>query len=162
MGGNPDTWVTPDSDSSCSESAADAPAGGKASPPPHATSLTGGVIGGSRFSARTLVVQSSPHLPYIFLGLCHYMQLTRAIDIINNSTGVRGVFAANATRTGGSTEIVFLIERVGVRPANGSSIPLHPSTLIDEHSIGVSTISDQNSLEGTGNVLWVYVLCGVM
>ena len=32
MGGTPDTWVTPDSDSSCSESATtDAPTGGKAS-----------------------------------------------------------------------------------------------------------------------------------
>ena len=41
--GTPDTWVTPDSDSSCSESAAaDAPAGGKASPPPHVASLTDG------------------------------------------------------------------------------------------------------------------------
>ena len=48
---------------------------------------------------------------------------------------------------------MFLIERVGVSPANGSSTPLHPSTLIDEHSIRSCTISDENSLEGTGSEL---------
>ena len=70
-GGNSGQWVTPDSDSSCSESAdADAPAEGKASPPPHATYLTGGGVGGGRFAARTVAVtelptvRSSPHLPY--------------------------------------------------------------------------------------------------
>ena len=64
-------WVTPDSDSFCSESdAADAPAGGKASPPPHEASFTGGGVGGGRFAARTVAVRSyphvrsSPHLPY--------------------------------------------------------------------------------------------------
>ena len=70
------TWVTPDSDSSCSESAAaDAPAGGKASPPPHEASFTGGGVGGGRFAARTVAVRSyphvrsSPHLPYLFPNL---------------------------------------------------------------------------------------------
>ena len=71
MGGTSDTWVTPDCDCSCSESAAaDAPAGGKASPPPDAASLTGGGVGGGRFAVRTVAVRSyprvrsSPHLPY--------------------------------------------------------------------------------------------------
>ena len=77
-----------------------------------------------------------------------YKKLT-FIQPVDNSTGGEGISAANATRTG-STERVFLIERVGVSPANGSSTPPHPSTVIDEHSIGVSAISDQNSLEGTG------------
>ena len=48
---------------------------------------------------------------------------------------------------------MFLIERPGVRPANGSSPPLHPSTVIDEHSIRSCTISDENSLEGIGSEL---------
>ena len=89
----------------------------------------------------------------LFLDLYHYIQLTRAIDIINNSTGGKRVSAANATRGGESTKRVFLIQRAGVSPANGSPTPLHPSTVIDEHSVGVKTISDQNSLEGTGNGL---------
>ena len=55
---------TEDSDSSCSESvAADAPAGGKASPPPHAASLTDGGVGGGRFAARTVAVRSYPRVP---------------------------------------------------------------------------------------------------
>ena len=63
MGGTPDTWVTPDSDSSCSElAAADAPIGGKASPPPHAASLTGGGVGRGRFAARTVAVRSYPRV----------------------------------------------------------------------------------------------------
>ena len=74
--------------------------------------------------------------------------ITQSVD---NSNG--GVSAVNATRTGGSTERVFLIERVGVSPANGSSTPLHPSTVIDEHSIRSCAISDENSLEGTGSGL---------
>ena len=68
-------WVTSDSDSFCSESAAaDAPAAGKASPPPHAASLTGGGVGGCPFAARTVTVRSyprvrsSPHLPYTILS----------------------------------------------------------------------------------------------
>ena len=75
MGGTPDTWVTPDSDSSCSESAAaDTPEGGEASPLPHAASLTGEGVGGGQFAARTVTVRSyprvrsSPHLPYIDQG----------------------------------------------------------------------------------------------
>ena len=74
------------------------------------------------------------------------LTITQSVD---NSTGRRGVSAANATRTG-STERVFLVERAGVSPANGSSTPLHPSKLIDEHSIRSCAISDENSLEGTG------------
>ena len=59
--GNSGQWVTPDSDSSCSESAAaDAPARGKAFPPPHAASLTGGGVGCGRFAARTVAVRSYP------------------------------------------------------------------------------------------------------
>ena len=99
---------------------------------------------------------------YSLVSIYHYIKLTRAIDIINNSTGGERVSAANATRGGESTERVFLIERAGVSPANGSSTPPHPSTVIDEHSIGVSTISDQNSLEGTGSELWVCVICGMI
>ena len=45
---------------------------------------------------------------------------------------------------------MFLIEKSGVSPANGSSTPLHPSTVVDEHSIRSCAISDENSLEGTG------------
>ena len=76
MGETPDTWDPPDSDRSCSESAAaDVPAGGKASPPPHAASLTDGGISGGRFAARSVAVRSyprvrsSPHLPYNFAAL---------------------------------------------------------------------------------------------
>ena len=78
------------------------------------------------------------------------LTITQSVD---NSTGRRGISAANATRTRGSTERVYLIERVGVSPANGSSTPLHPSTFIDEHSIRSCSISDENSLEGTGSGL---------
>ena len=69
-GGNSGQWVTPDSDSSCSElAAADTPAGGKASPPPHAASLTSGGVGGGRFAARTVAVRSYPlsGVPPIYL-----------------------------------------------------------------------------------------------
>ena len=56
--------VTPDSDSSCNESAAaDTPVGGKASQPSHAASLTGGGVGGGRFAARTVAVRSYPRVP---------------------------------------------------------------------------------------------------
>ena len=57
---------------STSSTAADAPAGGKASPPPHEASLPGGGVGGGRFAARTVAVRSyprvrsSPHLPSFF------------------------------------------------------------------------------------------------
>ena len=68
-----ENWVTPDSDSSSGESAAaDAHTGGKASPPPHGVSLTGGGVGGGRFAGRTVAVRSyprvrsCPHLPYNF------------------------------------------------------------------------------------------------
>ena len=77
------------------------------------------------------------------------LTITQSVD---NSTGRRGVSAANSIRNG-STERVFFIERVGVSPANGSSTPFHPSTLIDEHSIRSCAISDENSLEGTGSEL---------
>ena len=46
------------------------------------------------------------------------------------------VSASNVGRSAKSTKRVFLIERASISPANGSSTPLHPSTLIDEHSIG--------------------------
>ena len=59
MGGTPDMGSTPDSDSSCSDSAATdtsfrgeasplPPPEGKLSPLPYAASLTGGGVGGSR------------------------------------------------------------------------------------------------------------------
>ena len=74
-GGNSGHVGNSGQDSSCSEStAADAPAGGEASPLPHAASLTGGGVGGGRFAARTVAVrsyprvQSSPHLPYMSSG----------------------------------------------------------------------------------------------
>ena len=78
------------------------------------------------------------------------LTITKSVD---NSTGKRGISAANATRIGGSTKRVFLIERVGVSPANGSSTPLHPSTVIDKHSIRSCAIGDENNLEGTGSEL---------
>ena len=70
MGETPDTGVTPDSDSSCSDSAAaDTSAGGEASPPPHAASLTGGMVGSGRvaeelsLSGVTTVSGAPPCLP---------------------------------------------------------------------------------------------------
>ena len=77
------------------------------------------------------------------------LTITKSVE---NSTGRRGVSAANSIRKG-STEIVFHIERAGVSPANGSSTPPHPSTVVDEHSIRSCAISDENSLEGTGSEL---------
>ena len=73
-GGNSGHWVTPDSDSSCSESAAaDGATEGKASPPPHAASLTGGGVGGGRFAAKTVAVRSYPlsGVPPIYLIYNH-------------------------------------------------------------------------------------------
>ena len=77
------------------------------------------------------------------------LTITKSVD---NGTRGEGVSAANATRNG-STERVFLIGRVGLSPANGSSTPLYPSTLIDERSIRSCAIGDENSLEGTGSKL---------
>ena len=71
MGGTPDTWVTPDSDSSCSESAAADTSAGKGRCMRRWGSFpSGGGVGGGRFAARTDAVRSyprvrsSPHLPY--------------------------------------------------------------------------------------------------
>ena len=71
MGGTPDTWVTPDSDSSCSESAAANTSAGKGCFMGRWGSFpSGGGVGGGRFAARTVAVRSyprvrsSPHLPY--------------------------------------------------------------------------------------------------
>ena len=71
MGGTPDTWVTPDSDSSCSESAAADTSAGKGRWMRRWGSFpSGGDVGGGRFAARTVAVRSyprvrsSPHLPY--------------------------------------------------------------------------------------------------
>ena len=81
---------------------------------------------------------------------CMKQQLT--IQSIGKETVEIGVSASNVGRSVKSTERVFFIERA-ISPANGSSTPLHPSTFIDEHSIGGGAISDQNSLECTGSVL---------
>ena len=78
-------------------------------------------------------------------------QLT--IQSIGKKTVEIRVSASNVGRNAKSTERVFLIERASISPTNGSSAPLHPSTLIDEHSIGGGAISDQNSLECTGSGL---------
>ena len=71
MGGTPDTWVTPDSDSSCSESAAaDTSAGKERCMRWWGSFPSSGDVGGVRFAARTVAVwsyprvRSSPHLPY--------------------------------------------------------------------------------------------------
>ena len=55
--------------------------------------------------------------------------------LVYYSTGGARVFTANAGRIG-STEAVLLIEGARVSPANGSSTPLHPSAVVDEHGIG--------------------------
>ena len=75
MGGTPDTWVTPDSDSSCSESAAADTSAGKGRCMRRWGSFPfGGGVGGGRFAAITVAVRSyphvrsSPHLPYITLS----------------------------------------------------------------------------------------------
>ena len=54
-----------------------------------------------------------------------------------------GVSAFNVGRNEESTKRVFLIERASISPANGSSTPLHPSTLIDKHSIRSYAIDDE-------------------
>ena len=89
-GGNSGQWVTPDSDSSCSESAAaDAPAGGKASPPPHEASLTGGGVGGGRFAARTVAVRSYPlsGVPPIYLNAQRTILPDRQHNKLSTPTG---------------------------------------------------------------------------
>ena len=54
-----------------------------------------------------------------------------------------------------STEIRSLIVgRDRVLPANGSSAPAHPFTLVDEHGKRGYTVGDQDSLEGVGSGLY--------
>ena len=62
-------------------------------------------------------------------------ETTLTVQSIGEEAIEIGVSASNVGRSTKFTKRVFLIERVGVSPANGSSTPLHPSTLIDEHSI---------------------------
>ena len=50
------------------------PARGEASPLPHAVSLTGGGVSGDGFTARTVAVRSSPHLPYIYHDSANALQ----------------------------------------------------------------------------------------
>ena len=77
MGGTPDTWVTSDSDSSCSESAAADTSAGKGRCMRRWGSFpSGGDVGGGRFAARTVAVRSyprvrsSPNLPYLQTREC--------------------------------------------------------------------------------------------
>ena len=48
---------------------------------------------------------------------------------------------------------MFFIGIAAILPANGSAIPLHTTTFIDKHSIGVDSIGDQNSLKADCCVL---------
>ena len=71
-GETPDTWVTPDSHSSCSESvAADTSTGKERCMRRWGSFPSGGGVGGGRFAVRAVAVRSyprvwsSPHLPYI-------------------------------------------------------------------------------------------------
>ena len=62
--GTPDTWVTPDSDSSCTESAAADTSAGKGRCMRQWGSFPSSRgVGSGRFTARTVTVRSSPHLP---------------------------------------------------------------------------------------------------
>ena len=69
------------------------------------------------------------------------------IHSVNDAVYVHEIQTTSVSRAV-HTQMMFFIDSVAIIPANGSSIPPHPSTFIDEYGIGLGAISDQDCLEG--------------